>query len=100
MISVRNSCEDEHLVDARAFDVEDFAAQRQDRLDASVAALLGRAAGRVALDDEQFAARGVAFLAIGELARQRAGIERALAPHQVLGLARRLAGSGGLDRAH
>ena len=33
-------------------DVEDLAAQRQHRLRVAVAALLGRAAGGVALDDE------------------------------------------------
>ncbi len=45
----------EHLVDARLLDVEDLAAQRQDRLEAAVARLLGRAAGRVALDQVQLA---------------------------------------------
>src|ERR1044072_6811844 len=44
-----------------------------------VAALLAGAPGRIALDDEEFAERGIAFLAVGELARQRADIERALA---------------------
>ena len=45
----------EDLVEARLLDVEQLAAQRQDRLEASVAALLGRAAGRVALDDVELA---------------------------------------------
>ena len=43
----------QHPVDAGLLDVEDLAADRQDRLDPRVAALLGRAAGRVALDDEE-----------------------------------------------
>ena len=43
----------EHLVDAGPLDVEDLAPDRQDRLDAGVAGLGGRAAGGVALDDEQ-----------------------------------------------
>ena len=38
----------------RSFAVEDLAAQRQHGLRVVVAALLGRAAGRVAFDDEQF----------------------------------------------
>src|SRR6185312_6003786 len=42
----------EHLVEARLLDVEDLALERQDRLRAAIAALFGRAAGRVALDDE------------------------------------------------
>ena len=45
----------QHPVEARALDVEDLALQGQDRLDVAVAALLGRAAGAVALDQEQFA---------------------------------------------
>src|ERR1043166_8510053 len=45
----------EHLVDARLLDVENLAFERQDRLELPVAALLGRAAGRIALDDGQLA---------------------------------------------
>src|SRR3546814_19492365 len=68
----------QHAVEARAFDVEDLAPQRQHRLVLAVAALLGRAAGRVALDDEQLAERRVLFLAVGELAGQAGDIPRAL----------------------
>jgi hypothetical protein len=60
----------EHLVDAGLLDVEDLAAQREDRLGLAVASLLGRAAGRVALDDEELGVLGVALLAVGELAGQ------------------------------
>ena len=63
----------QHLVlDAHAFefDVEDLAAQRQHRLEVAVAAH-GAAAGRVALDNEQFGFGGILFLALSELARQR-----------------------------
>ena len=45
----------EHPVEARALDVEDLALERKDRLVLAVAALLGRAAGAVALDQEQLA---------------------------------------------
>src|SRR5690606_39551693 len=62
----------------------------QDGLEAPVAALLGGAACRVALDDVDLALRRVAFLAVGQLAGQRAAVERALAAHQVACLARRL----------
>src|ERR1700733_12547355 len=51
-------------------DVEDFAAQRENGLGLAVARLLGAAAGRVALDDEQFAAFGGGVGAVGELAGQ------------------------------
>ena len=55
----------QHLVDAGALDVEDLAAQRQHRLVLAVAALLGGAAGGVALDDEHFGLGGIALLAFG-----------------------------------
>src|SRR5260221_405100 len=73
-------------------DIEDLAAQRQDRLVLAVAALLGRAAGGIALDDEDLGLGGVALLAIGELAGQRGEVQRALSPRQLARLARRLAG--------
>ena len=43
----------EHLVLARALHVQHLAAERQHRLVLSRAALLGRAAGAIALDDQQ-----------------------------------------------
>ncbi len=55
----------------------------------AVAALLGGAAGRLTFDDVELALRRIAFLAVGELAGQRAAVERALAAHEVAGLARR-----------
>ena len=87
----------EHLVEARLLDVQHLAEHRQDGLEAAVAALLGRAAGRVALDDEQLAPRRVALLAVGQLAGQRQTLERALADDEVARLARRLAGAGGRE---
>ena len=83
------------LVEAGLLDVQDLAAQRQDRLEAPVAALLRRAAGRVALDDVQLAPGRIALLAVGELAGQRQPVERALAEDEVAGLAGGLAGAGG-----
>ena len=87
----------QHLVVARFFDVEDFSLERQDGLVLAVAPALGRAAGRLALDDEDFASRGIALLAIGQLARQAAGIHRGLAPRQLARLAGRFAGARGID---
>ena len=86
----------QHLVDPRLLDVEDLAAQRQHRLGRAVAALLGRAAGRVALDDEQLGQRRVLDRAVGELARQRGALERRLA-RQVARLAGGRARLGGRD---
>ena len=87
----------QHLVEARALDVEDLAAQRQHRLVGAVARLLGAAAGAVALDDEDFAFGGIAFLAIGQLAGQRGAVQRALAAGQFARLARGFAGRGRFD---
>ena len=88
----------EHAVEPRALDVQDLALDRQDRLEAAIAALLGRAAGRLAFDDVDLGLRGIALLAVGQLAGQRAAVERALAAHQVAGLAGRLARARRVDR--
>src|SRR3954449_6617793 len=72
----------------RALDVEDLPAQRQHRLRVAVAALLGRAAGGVALDDEDLAQGRVLHGAVGELAGQPRVLEGALAPREVARLAR------------
>ena len=84
--------EGEHLVEARLLDVQDLALEREDRLRAPVAPLLGRAAGRVALHDEDLRKRGVPFLAVRELSGEPRPVERALPPHELARLA------GGLAR--
>src|SRR5260370_12551780 len=56
------------LVLAGGSDVEDFPPQRQHRLRGAVARLLGRAAGRVAFDDEDLGALRRGIGAVGELA--------------------------------
>ena len=50
----------QHLLDARALDVQDLAAEREDRLELPVAALLRRTAGGIALDKIDLAERGIA----------------------------------------
>src|SRR3954453_20776287 len=50
-----------------------------------------------ARDDEKLGERRVARRAVGELARQRRVLQRALAPREVARLARRRAGLRGLD---
>ncbi len=67
-------------------------ANRQDRLELPVAALLGRAAGRIALDNIQLGVRGIAIGAIRQLARQPATGERGFS-HRFPCLARRLPGT-------
>jgi hypothetical protein len=87
----------QQLFVAGFFHVQDLAAQRQDRLELAVAALLGGAAGGVALDDVDLAQRGVFFLAVGQLAGQAHAVEHAFAPGHVAGLAGGLTGARGLD---
>ncbi len=87
----------QHLVVAGLLDVEDLALEGQDGLEAAVAALLGGAAGAFALDQVEFAAVGVAFAAVSQLAGQTAAIERALAARQVAGLAGGFACTRGFD---
>ena len=88
----------EHAIEPRPLDVEDLALDRQDRLEAAIASLLGGAAGRLAFDDVDLAQGRVAFLAIGQLAGQAAAVERALAPDEVARLARRFARARRVDR--
>src|SRR5204863_8960472 len=88
----------EDLVDPRLLDVEDLAAQRQHGLCRAVATLLGGTAGGVALDDEDLGQPGILDRAVRQLVRQHRVLQRRLAPGQVAGLARRLAGPRGGDR--
>ena len=114
-----------HLFGGGAGHVEDLAAQRQHRLEAAVAPLLGRAAGGIPLDQENLGALGGGLGAVGELAgqpraaRRRGALELARllavealvgAPHHVveelagrLGVARQpvleAIAHGGLDEA-
>ena len=88
----------QHLVDARLLDVDDLAAQRQDGLEAAVAGLLGRAAGRVALDQVELGEVRVADGAVGQLAGQGGAFEQALAAREVARLARGVARPRRRDR--
>ena len=73
----------EHLVQTCFLDVEDLAAQRQDRLRIRIAAALGGAAGRIAFDQEDLRERGVLRLAVDQLARQPAALEHVLTAGQI-----------------
>ncbi len=81
----------QHLVEAGLFHIEDLALEGQDGLGAAVAALLGGAAGGVTLHQVEFGQRGVAFLAVGQFARQAGDVQGALAAGHFAGLARGLA---------
>ena len=79
-------------VQARLFDVEDLAADRQDGLALGVAAADGGAACGVALDDEDFTFGGRARGAVAQLAGHGGGFEDALAAR---GLTRLASGDAG-----
>ncbi len=87
----------DEAVEAGLFHVQHLAAQRQDGLELAIAALLGRAACGVALDDVQLAQRGILFLAVGQLAGQAGAFQHALPAGHFARLARGFAGAGGLD---
>ena len=78
--------------------VEDLAADRQQRLVLGVAGELRRAERRVALDDEQLGAVARRRAAVGELGRQRRGLERVLAALRLLVLRGRRCGSSSRRR--
>ena len=88
----------QHLVVAGLLDVQDLALQRQNGLEAAIAALLGGAACAFTLDEVEFAAIRIALGAVGQLAGQAAAVQRALAPGQVASLAGRLAGARRFNR--
>ena len=57
----------QHLVQARALDVEDLPTKRQDGLEVSVSALLSAATGGVTLYQEKFRVFGVFTRTVGKL---------------------------------
>ena len=82
----------ERAVVTHALDVQNLAAQGQNRLDVSATAVLGRTACRVALYDEELGQLGIAHRAVGELAGQRRRLEQALAAGRLARLAGGVAG--------
>src|SRR6478672_1016165 len=70
----------EHVGHRRLLDVEDLAADRQQRLELGAACLLRGAHRRVALDDEQLRALDVGGAAVAQLGRQGRALEGVLAP--------------------
>ncbi len=60
----------QQFVESRFLDVEQFAADWQDRLEAAVASLFGGAAGGIPLDDVDFAFGGITFGAVGQFSGQ------------------------------
>ena len=85
----------EHAVFHGLLDVQDLTTQRQDGLEVTVAARLGRTTCGVTLDEVKLGLGGVAFGAVGQLARQAEARQGAFALHLLAGVACRLASLGG-----
>ena len=83
----------EHLVVTRLLNVKNFALERKNRLIFAIAAHLRGAARGLTLDDEKFAPRGIALLAISKFSRQAARIHRGLAARQLARFASGFAGA-------
>src|SRR5690606_31330456 len=75
------------LVFHRLFHVEDFTAQRQYRLEFTVASLFGRPSGGVPFHEVYFTFGGVVVGAVGQFARQSAAAHHALTLYEVAGFA-------------
>src|SRR5260221_10925328 len=65
----------QNLVDSRALDVENFSAERKNRLECAIATLLRGSTRAVALDQIDLAQRRIAQRAISEFPRKIADIE-------------------------
>src|SRR5437773_10337301 len=71
--------------------VEYLAPQREDRLEAAVTTLLGRAARGIAFDEIQLGELGIGDAAVGQLAGEQSPLETAPLADQLARLASRLA---------
>ena len=87
----------EHFVEADALHVENLPAQRQNRLRAPIPSLFGGAAGGIALDEIDFALRGIFFRAVRQFPGKTAALKRAFADGFPR-LARGFAGARGVRR--
>ena len=85
-----------HFFKTGFFHIQNFALKRQNSLKFAVTALLGRAAGGVALDQIQFRERRIFFLAVGQLAGQAQTVHHAFAAGDFTRFARRFSRSGGI----
>src|SRR4029078_3453186 len=74
------------LVEPSALDVEDLAADGQQRLRARIAGVEGRAAGGLALDDDQLALLGIPATAVLQLVGHAGAGEGRLAPDRIAGV--------------
>ena len=88
----------QHLVVACLFHVQDLALQREDRLESTITALLGGAAGALALNQVHFATFRLTFGTVRQLARQPPAVERALAAGEISSLASSFTSASSFNR--
>ena len=94
---IADLCGAQHFVEARLLHIQNLAFKRQDGLEFSITALLGRATRRIPLHEVQLAQRRVALLAVRQFAGQARNIQRAFPASHFPRLARGLAGSRCVD---
>ncbi|CAI8342630.1 MAG: Uncharacterised protein [Halieaceae bacterium] len=87
----------QHLVETRLLHIQNLTFERQNGLEFSIAALLGRATCRISLHQIQLAQRRIALLTVRQFPGKAGNIERAFAAGHFSRLARRLSGSRGID---
>ena len=87
----------ENFVKTCLLNVQDLAAQRQDGLETAVAALLGRTACRITLDDVDLSLFRILDRTVGKLARQAADLKCILAARKLARLACCLTRTGSHD---
>ena len=93
-----NGLAGESAVVANTLDVQNLAAQGKNCLDVSATAVLGRAACRVTLDNEEFGHGRLAHGAVSKLTGQARALKQALATRGLAGLTRGGAGLAGRNR--
>ncbi len=89
---------DELLHPLALLHIQDLSLEGKDGLESPVAALLGRAAGRIPLHDVELALGRIVFLAVGQLPREIGSLENILSLGELPGLAGGLPGLGREDR--
>src|SRR6267143_1939283 len=88
----------QHLIEPGLFDVQDFPAEREDRLELAATTLLRGSAGGRPFDDEQLRLRRIALLAIRELSGEVEPFEETFSACELAGLSCGLARLGCEDR--
>jgi len=88
----------QNRVQAGFFDIENFAAQRQDRLKTAVPSLFRRTARRIALHQIDFRLHRIPDRTIGQFSRQGTNFQGAFPPGQFAGFSRRIPSPGGQNR--